>query len=527
MVSFALHKTCIVAFELVIDANSKEINLALLDDKVLVELHKEKTNPEFAVGDIYLGKVKKVIPNLNAAFVDVGYSKDAFLHYLDLGQQFTSQNNWLKAVQAKKYTATDLATYTQEVDIDKNGKIKDQLSSGQSILVQIAKEPISSKGPRLTSEITIAGRYLILVPFSQKISISQKISDPNERDRLKRLMMSIKPKNFGVIIRTVAENKKVAQLDADLHDSFERWKLLQKNLVYAKPVKRVLGEINKTSAVLRDLLNTQFNNIHVNNAELAEEIKAYLRKVAPDHEKIVKLYTGKIDIFEHFNIHKQIKSSFGKQVNLPSGGYLIVEHTEAMHVIDVNSGNRKSADRNQEQNALETNLECAKEIARVLRLRDMGGIIVVDFIDMHDKAHQKLLHEKMREYLKTDRAKHNVLAPSKFGVVEITRQRVRPETNIETTETCPVCRGNGKVESTLLIPDEIENNVRHIVEEGKANKIEIHTNPFIAAYFKKGLIPIEWKWRWKYKKPIKFVADASFHFLQYRYFNELEQEIEL
>lgn len=516
-----------MAFELVIDANPKEINLALLDDKVLVELHKEKTNPEFAVGDIYLGKVKKVIPNLNAAFVDVGYSKDAFLHYLDLGHQYTSQNNWLKLVQARKYTALDLANYRQEEDIDKNGKIKDQLSTSQSILVQIAKEPISSKGPRLTAEITIAGRYLILVPFSQKISISQKITDPNERERLKRLMLSIKPKNFGVIIRTVAENKKVAQLDADLTDSFERWKLMQKNLIHAKPVKRILGEINKTSAVLRDLLNTQFNNIHVNDPTLADEIKSYLRKVAPDQEKIVKLYTGKIDIFENFNIHKQIKSSFGKQVNLPSGGYLIVEHTEAMHVIDVNSGNRKSVDRNQEQNALDTNLESAKEIARILRLRDMGGIIVVDFIDLQDRTHQKLLHDKMKEYLKADRAKHNVLAPSKFGVVEITRQRVRPETNIETTETCPVCRGNGKVESTLLIPDEIENTVRHIVEENKAKRIEIHTNPFIAAYFKKGLIPIELKWRWKYKRPIVFVPNAAFSFLQYSFFNEVDQEIEL
>ena len=515
-----------MAFELIIDANSKESQLALLDNKELVELHREKTNPEFAVGDIYLGKVKKVIPNLNAAFVDVGYSKDAFLHYLDLGQQYSSASTWVKLVQSKKFNSADLANFRQEEDIDKNGKIKDQLSTGQHILVQIAKEPISTKGPRLTAEITIAGRYLILVPFSSKISISQKITDQKERTRLKRLMQSIKPKGFGVIIRTVAENKKVAQLDSDLLNSYERWKTLHKNLAYAKPVKRVLGEIDKTSVVLRDLLNKEFNTIRVNSAEMAEEIKTYLRKVAPDHEKIVKLYNGKTDIFEFFNVQKQIKSSFGRQVNLPSGGYLIIEHTEAMHVVDVNSGNRKSAEKNQEQNALETNLESAKELARVLRLRDMGGIIVVDFIDMQDRNNQKLLYEKMKEYMKDDRAKHNVLPPSKFGVVEITRQRVRPETNIETTEHCPTCGGTGKVEATLLVPDEIENHLRHIIEERNPRKVEIHCSPFLAAYFKKGLISIERKWRFKYKRPVVFVPNSAMQFLEYHFFDEVQQEIE-
>lgn len=521
-----MHNTCIVAFELIIDANSKESQLALLEDKQLIELHREKTNPEFAVGDIYLGKVKKVIPNLNAAFVDVGYSKDAFLHYLDLGQQYSSASTWLKLVQQRKFNNPELATFRQEADIDKHGKVKDQLSAGQHILVQIAKEPISTKGPRLTAEVTIAGRYLILVPFSSKISISQKITDQKERTRLKRLMQSIKPKNFGVIIRTVAENKKVAQLDSDLRSSFERWKMLHKNLQHAKPVKRVLGEIDKTSVVLRDLLNKEFSTIRVNNKEMADEVKSYIRKVAPDHEKIVKLYRGKTDIFEYFNVQKQIKSSFGRQVNLPSGGYLIIEHTEAMHVVDVNSGNRKSADKNQEQNALETNLESAKELARILRLRDMGGIIVVDFIDMQDRANQRMLHDKLKEYMKDDRAKHNVLPPSKFGVIELTRQRVRPETNIETTENCPTCGGTGKVEATLLVPDEIENKLRNIVEEENPKKVEIHCSPFLAAYFKKGLISIERKWRFKYKRPIVFYPDTTMQFLEYHFYNELEEEIQ-
>ncbi len=512
--------------ELVINARGNEVDIAYLKDKVLTELHKEKGTQDFAVGDIYLGKVHRVIPSLNAAFVDVGFEKDAFLHYLDLGPQYRSMNKFVKRSLIGKQESADLTRFPTEDDIDKHGKINDVVSGSQQILVQVAKEPISSKGPRLTSEITLAGRYIVLVPFGDKISLSQRIRNVEERTRLRRLMQSIKPKNFGVIVRTVAENKKVAELDADLRDLHNRWKKIHENLKTAKPPKRVLGELNRTSTVLRDLLSASFTSIHVNDNEIAEDIKEYLRKVAPTQEKIVKYHAKDDDLFETFGVNRQIKASFGKQVNLKSGAYLIVEHTEAMHVIDVNSGSRKGGDRGQEQNALETNLECAEEIARVLRLRDMGGIIAVDFIDMGQRSHQKQLYERLRECLKEDKAKHNVLPPSRFGVVEITRQRVREVTDISTEEKCPCCEGTGSIQASILITDQIENNLRYIVEEFKAKRVVLKAHPFIAAYLKAGLISVRRKWSMKYKVNLKVIADSHLAYLNFKYYNEKGEAID-
>ena len=503
--------------ELVVNARSNEVDIAYLKDKVLTELHKEKGNQDFAVGDIYLGKVHRVIPSLNAAFVDVGYEKDAFLHYLDLGPQFKSLSKFVKRTIGGKQNSANLKNFSSEDDIDKNGKINDVVSGSQHILVQVAKEPISSKGPRLTSEITLAGRYLVLVPFGDKISLSQRIRNSEERTRLRRLMQSIKPKNFGVIVRTVAENKKVAELDADLRDLYKRWEKIHTNLKTAKPPKRVLGELNRTSTVMRDLLSANFKNIHVNDPDLSDEIKSYLKKVAPQHEKIVKFHK-KEDLFETFGINRQIKSSFGRQVNLKSGAYLIIEHTEAMHVIDVNSGSRKGGEKGQEINALETNLECAEEIARILRLRDMGGIIAVDFIDMHKREHQRMLFDKLKEALKDDKAKHNVLPPSRFGVVEITRQRVREVTDISTEEKCPCCEGTGDVQASVLLTDQIENHLRYIKDEFKPARIKLKAHPFVSAYINQGFFSsMRTKWAKKYKVSLKVQGDSDYEYLQYSF----------
>ena len=470
--------------ELVINSTPKGVEIALLRDGVLIELHREQRGVKFAVGDIYLGKIRRVVPNLNAAFVDVGYEKDAFLHYLDLGPQFSSVNLFTKNVLQDKQQQADLKGFPVQPDIDKNGKVKDVLSGSQQILVQVAKEPISSKGPRLTSEITLPGRYLVLVPFSNKISLSTRISDEKERERLKRLIQSIKPANCGVIVRTVAENKKVAELDADLNDLVERWNELFENLRKAKPPKRVLGELDKTSTVLRDLLNPDFSAIHVNDEEVQAEIRSYLKTIAPDKEGIIRMQQTD-DLFEALGVHRQIKAAFGKQVNLKSGAYLIIEHTEAMHVIDVNSGNRKGV-QGQEDNALKTNLECAREIARILRLRDMGGIICVDFIDMNDKANQKKLFDELKLAMAEDKAKHNVLPPSRFGVIEITRQRVRPVTDIQTSEKCPCCLGSGKVGASILFTDEIENSLRYLSDEKKVKELRLTVHPMVEAYITKG-----------------------------------------
>ncbi len=515
-----------MSLELVVDVRSNGIWLALIRNGKLIELHEEHGNNDFSVGDIYLGKVRKVVPSLNAAFVDVGFEKDAFLHYLDLGPQYSSLNKFTKQTLNGKQGVSDLLYFKSEKDIPKDGKIDDILSSSQSILVQVAKEPISSKGPRLCAEITLAGRYLVLVPFSDKISISQKIKSQEERNRLKDLMESLKPKNFGVIIRTVAENKKLELIDQDLKNLLDKWKQLHGNLKSSAPPKRVLGEMNKTSSILRDLLNADFTNIHINDKTISEDVREFVSGIAPGREKIVRLYEGRLPIFERFGVNKQIKTLFGKKVPLPSGGYLIIEHTEAMHVIDVNSGNRKGAD-GQEGNALATNIEAAEEIARVLQLRDMGGIVCIDFIDMHDRENNKALFDKLKQYMQSDRAKHNILPPSKFGVVEITRQRVRPETDINTSETCPTCNGTGEVQASILFADEIESNLNYLVLDRGEKHVSLLVHPYLHAFFTKGVVSRQMRWFMKYKKWIPVRSVTANHLYEYSFVNKENQEITL
>ncbi len=512
--------------EIVIDSRSDDNWIALLQDGRLIELHEDKGGQDFSVGDIYLGKVRRVVPSLNAAFVDVGYEKDAFLHYLDLGPQYNSFARFCKNTLRGKQNVPDLRYFKLEKDIEKEGKIAEVLSSSQSILVQVAKEPISAKGPRLCSEVTIAGRYLVLVPFSEKVSISQKIKEKEERNRLKEIMQRIKPKNFGVIIRTVAEKKSSEELESDIKQLLDKWGQMYGNIKGTRGPKKLLGELNRTSSMLRDLLNKDFANIHVNNDLLYEEIKDYVSSIAPGKEKIVKHYSGRLDVFERFGISKQIKTLFGKKVPLGNGGYLIIEHTEAMHVIDVNSGNRKGAD-GQESNALATNIEAAEEIARVLQLRDMGGIICVDFIDMHDRKNNKILLEKLKEFMKPDRAKHNIAPPSRFGVVEITRQRVRPETDIKTGEKCPTCNGSGEIQASILFAEEIESNLDYLMSKKKPGTITISVHPYLEAFFTKGIISKQVRWFFKYKKWVPVRGLSSYKLLEYSFRNQKNKKIKV
>jgi len=513
--------------ELIIDAGLSEVNIALLEDKDLVELNKEKSNNNYAVGDIYLGRVKKIMPGLNAAFVDVGYEKDAFLHYLDLGPQVNSLNKLLKQYIAGKQDVPSISEMGPEPDIEKTGKIGAVLTPNQQVLIQIAKEPISTKGPRVSSEISFAGRYLVLVPFSSRVSVSQKIKSVEERNRLKRLITSIKPRNFGVIIRTVAENKKVADLDADLRNLIAKWEACISKLEGARAPQRVLSEIDRTTAILRDLLNESFNNIHVNDAALFEEIKAYIRTIAPDKIDIVKLYKGKAPIFEQFGIDKQIKNSFGKIITIKSGVYLIIEHTEALHVIDVNSGHRVNSENSQEMNALAVNLEAASEIARQLRLRDMGGIIVVDFIDMQEGTNRRKLYQKLKEEMGKDHAKHTILPPSKFGLVQITRHRVRPEMNVQILEKCPSCGGTGEIKPSIILIDQIENNIRYLIHDQNEPFVKIMVHPYIYAYLVQGFPSIRMKWYFTFKHWIRLQPMSSFHLLEYRFINKVGDEIKM
>jgi ribonuclease G len=514
--------------DLIIDVNDSEVSLALLEDKQLIELNKEKRNIKFSVGDIYLGKVKKIMPGLNAAFVNVGYERDAFLHYLDLGAQFRTQQKYYITTLQRQGRITPVHKFKPEPDIDKDGKISDVLTQGQTVIVQITKEPISTKGPRLSSEISLAGRNLVLIPNSDKVSISSKIESLDEKNRLKTLLQSIKPRNYGIIIRTAAEGKKVAVLDAELRELVRKWEsafsTVKKDI---KSPRLFIGELNRTSAILRDLLNVSFNSIHVNDEAFVEDIRKYIREIAPESAKIVKLYKGTIPIFDHFGVNKQIKALFGKSISFKHGAYLIIEHTEALHVIDVNSGNRSRSGNDQELNALEVNMEAATEIVRQLRLRDMGGIIVIDFIDMQSAENKQQLFDKVKDLMANDRTKHNILPLTKFGLMQITRQRVRPEMSITTDEKCPSCQGTGQIKPTILFTDVLERNLAFIIDKIKTRKLILNVHPFVAAYLKKGLFPVYRKWDFKYKIILKIQAATSYHMLEYHFYDRFGNEIDL
>lgn len=501
--------------EIVIRSTSSD-DFALLNDGKLIELHKEKKDSGFKVGDILLAKVKKPVPGLNAAFVNVGYKKDAFLHYHDLGPQLASLMKFIKRISSGKLKNFSLKDFPLEEDIDKYGHISSILKPNQSILVQIIKEPISTKGPRLSSELSLAGRYLVLIPFSDRISISQKIDGREEKVRLKRLVKSITPKGFGVIVRTVAESKKVAELDKDLQNLMSRWNSLCKSLHRAKPPARVLGELSKVSSILRDLFNDTFTGIHVDDVSLYYKIKEYVQEIAPQKESIVKLYESSVPIFEKFGIERQIKTSFGRTVSMSKGAYLVIEHTEALHVIDVNSGNRSGKGQTQEDTALEVNMIAATEIARQLRLRDMGGIIVVDFIDMSIPENRRKLYLHLKQEMQEDRARHKILPPSKFGLIQLTRQRVRPEVNIKTREENPNI--NGEVEAPIVLIDKITADLEKIIQNNGYKKgIVLNTHPFIAAYLTKGFPSIRSKWFLEHKKWVKILPRDAYTYLEYHF----------
>lgn len=509
--------------ELIIRSGENAVDFALLKDGKLIELHKEeeKSN-QFQVGDIFIAKIRKPVAGLNAAFVNVGFEKDAFLHYHDLGPNLLSYLKFIKLVSAGKIKDFTLKNFPFEKEIDKDGSIMDVLSANQSVLVQVVKEPISTKGPRISSELSLAGRFLVLVPFSDRVSVSQKIESREEKDRLKKLVQAVKPKGFGVIVRTVAEGKNTAEIEKDLQNLINRWTAMCKRLATAHHPSKVLGELTKASSILRDVFNDTFTGIQVDDEELYHETKDYLAEIAPEKQKIVKFYQSKdVPLFEKYHIERQIKTSFGKTVSMSKGAYLIIEHTEALHVIDVNSGNRSNKASSQEDTALEVNLIAAAEIARQLRLRDMGGIIVIDFIDMQNPDNRKVLYDFLKEEMSDDKAKHKILPPSKFGLVQITRQRVRPEVNIKTNEENP--NGDGEIEAPILIIDKISSEVERLINDHK--KIVLNAHPFVVAYLKKGFPSIRSKWLFEHKKWVKIIPRDAYTYLEYHFFDENGKEI--
>lgn len=514
--------------ELIVDVQASEVSIALLEDGRLVSLQKEARNIEYAVGDIYLAKVKKLMPGLNAAFVNVGYEKDAFLHYVDLGPKYATYAEYLKQLWADRKKLPKISQLRMQPDIDKHGSIADTLQPGQELLVQIVKEPISSKGPRLTTEISLTGRYLVLTPFADKISISQKIKSSEEKMRLRQLLESIKPKNYGVIVRTSAEGKKVAELNHELKTLVQAFEDACAKAQRSQAPALVFEEENRVVSMLRDVFSPSFENIYVNDPDIHAQILKYVRLIAPERADIVKLYTKDVPIFDNFSVTRQIKSSFGKTVSFKSGAYIIIEHTEALHVIDVNSGNRSKATNDQETNALEVNLRAADEIARQLRLRDMGGIIVVDFIDMAKSEHRQQLYEHMREIMAGDRARHNILPLSKFGLMQITRQRVRPVMDIHTAETCPSCLGKGEVQPSILFTDTLYEKLEYLVHTVGASDFIMYVHPYVDAYIKKGLLSnLYGQWRRRLGRKFRVMPDESLAYLQYRVLDKDHREIDL
>ncbi len=519
--------------ELIIDVQPKEISIALLEDKSLVEYQNESRSASFSVGNIYVAKVKKLMPGLNACFVDVGYERDAFLHYLDLGTQYSSYEKYLKQVQSDRKKLFPISKATRLPDLKKDGSVQNVLKVGQEVMVQVVKEPISTKGPRLTCELSFAGRYMVLMPFQDKVSVSSKIKKGEERTRLKQLVQSIKPKNFGVIVRTSAEGKRVAELDSEMKILLKRWEdaitTVQKT---TERPKIAFEETSRAVALIRDLFNTTYDGIHVNDETVFKQVKDYVGLIAPEKADIVKLYNGQVPIFDNFNVTKQIKSAFGKTVNYKRGAYLIIEHTEAMHVVDVNSGNRTKAENGQEQNALEVNLGAADELARQLRLRDMGGIIIVDFIDMNLAEDRQMLYERMCKNMQKDRARHNILPLSKFGLMQITRQRVRPAMDVNVEETCPTCFGKGKIKSSILFTDQLESKIDRMVNKIGIKKFNLHVHPYVAAYINQGIISMKRRWQVKYGMGINVIPSQKLAFLQYEFYDkkgnfiDMKEEIE-
>ncbi len=512
--------------ELIINSSSDGVEIALLEDKKLVEIHNEKMDTRWAVGDLYLGKVRKIIPGLNAAFVDVGFEKDAFLHYTDLSPYVKSIIKYTQEAVNNNDNQFDFSKFQTAAEIVKTGKISEVLNGKPTVLVQILKEPIAAKGPRLSCEISLAGRFIVLTPFNEIVAVSKKIHSGEERKRLQKMMESIRPKNFGIIVRTAAEGKSTAELHEDLLTLVENWQNIQSNLKGALAPSRIMSEESKTTSILRDLLSEDFNKIVVNDKKIFDLTLSYLQRIAPTKANILSLHNTDQDIFDQYGITKQVKSSFGKTVNLNSGAYLIIEHTEALHVIDVNSG-FKSVSNNQEENALQTNLEAAEEIARQLRLRDIGGIIVIDFIDMKLPENKKKVQEALDEFMKTDRARHSVLPISKFGLLQATRQRIRPEVNINTSEDCPACNGTGKITSTLLLEDEMEKKLAYLATHGHKN-LQILVHPIIHSHLTKGIFSSILKtWKRKYKIKLKSIPENNSHLVEYKFLDEQQEQIKL
>lgn len=508
--------------ELIIDVHHDEIAIALTEDDRLQEIRREKRNVDtFAVGNIYYGRVKKVMPALNAVFVDVGYEKEAFLHYLDLGSNFLTLQKFITRTVSDRRRIPSMRSIEKQPECGKEGQIADYLKVGDTLLVQVTKEPINTKGPRLTAEISLAGRNMVLMPMGDKVMVSNKIRRDSERNKLRKMVQQVRPQGYGVIVRTVAEGAQMEDLDSELNILVRKWEDALRLLQTKQPVSLICEEIGRTTGIIRDLFSPEFNTIQVNDAEVYDEVREYVELISPDSAKIVKLYNGSQPIFDHYDITRQLKTGLGRTVGFKNGGYLIIDKTEALFSIDVNSGSKKVYD-DQEENAFHYNMLAAEEIVHQLRLRDIGGIIIVDFIDMDSKDHQQNLYDYMRKLMSHDRARHNILPLSKFGLMQITRQRVRPAVEMDVTEVCPTCHGKGRIQSSINFAEQLEQEIDLMYRQyGKGMRLHVH--PYIYAYATKGLLSLKRRWWWRYG--ISLQENQGLGMLEYHFYNAKNMEL--
>jgi len=513
--------------QIIIHAAGKQTRIALLENNELAQLFIESPENQRTVGDIYVAEVRKVMGGIRAAFIDMNTPKDAFLHFSDLGEHLDDYLIMLNGQDALPQDAHKRVREFREKKDDsqntKNGTTAEEqnllgslLKPGHKVLVQIVKEPIGSKGPRVSTNISIAGRFLVLIPMGDYVAVSKRIRSYKERRQLRQTVADILPEGFGVIVRTVAEGVDQKLIEEDLNDVLEKWNNIVKNLQGAKPPTLLHRDLDMTESLVRDLFAKDFERILVDDPKMHKTLKHYVSKIAPNLLPNIQLYKGNTHIFDHMNIMQDVESVFSPRVKMPSGGYLIFEQTEAMYVVDVNSG-RYAAKKAQEDNSLKTNLESAREIAKQLRLRDIGGIIVVDFIDLRDEVNRKKVYDELKKEFRKDRAKTNVLPMSDFGLVQITRQRIRPSVVKSVSRVCPMCGGGGSIVSQNTILSDIESWLSKFRHTTTFRSVDLHINPYMRGMLTKGWVSQHFKWMLKYRLRIGIIEDISLSMNDYKF----------
>ncbi|MBZ0203359.1 MAG: Rne/Rng family ribonuclease [Ignavibacteria bacterium] len=510
--------------EIIINSNADENRIAITEDGKLSELFIENEEYEKVVGDIYLGKVAKVIPGIKAAFIDLGFKQDAFLHFSDVGDQAEDLKTLLgddSEIDDDDDEEEDTPPQKGQQGGRRGRSPMPRLERGQKIIVQITKEPVGNKGVRVTSKVSLPGRYLVFLPFENKVNASKQIQNLREKRRLKNIVRNYRNSRgleFGAIIRTVAEEMDEKAIVEDLENLHNSWKEIEKQVKNGTPPVLLFKDLSVTTGVIRDLFRDDVEKVIVDNKKMHKEIQNYVRINSPALLNKVELYKGSKALFDNYGIEQEIHLTLGKRVPLKIGGHLIIEKTEAMYVIDVNSG-KYAKSKDQETNSLKTNLDSAREIVRQVRLRDLGGIIVIDFIDVYDDKNKKKVYDELKKEFRKDRAKVTILPMSDFGLVQITRQRVRENVVRSITEQCPLCGGSGIIESSTNILTRIERWIkRYKLDKTRSHgKLQLKVHPMVFKTLKEGTISNMTRLAFKYLLRISLEEDSSLAFQEFRF----------